>query len=77
VAAPRGPNRICGTGIYAAAIEQRIEVGLPDEARIVMGLSRMADRTMRLSCTIQDGHALVSCDKGTVNIEPVKWLHKE
>ena len=40
-------------------------------------LAELADRTMRLSCTIQDGHVLVGCDKGTVNIEPVKWLYKE
>ena len=108
---------------YTEAIEQWIEVGLPDEKRIKKGLSRsaqvlvvayggraaeiwwsplaskverqekltvlfipeaqsralaeLADRTMRLSCTIQDGHVLVGWDKGTVNIEPVKWLYKE
>lgn len=108
---------------YTEAIEQWIDVGLPDEKRIKKGLSRsdqvlvmayggraaeiwwsqlaskverqekltvlfipeaqsrelaaLADRTMRLSCTIQDGHAMFSSDKGSVNIEPVRWLARD
>lgn len=77
VATPRGPQPDLWHRDYAAAIEQRIEMGLPDEARIMMGLSRLAERTMRPSCTIQDGHAPVSCDRGAVNVEPVKWLARE
>jgi len=108
---------------YTEAIEQWIEVGLPDEKRIKKGLSRsaqvvvlayggraaeiwwsqlatkvgrqekltvlfipeaqsralaeLADRTMRLSCSIQDGHLMISSDKGTVTVEPVKWLARD
>ena len=108
---------------YTEAIEQWIEVGLPDEKRIKKGFSRsaqvvvlayggraaeiwwsqlatkverqekltvlfipeaqsralaeLADRTMRLSCSIQDGHLMISSDKGAVTVEPVKWLARD
>lgn len=35
-------------------------------------LAALADRTMRLSCTIQEGQVLFASDKGTVTVEPIR-----
>jgi len=33
-------------------------------------LAELASRTMQLQCTIQEGHVMVTCDAGMVEIEP-------
>jgi uncharacterized protein YaeQ len=39
-------------------------------------LAALADRTMQLQCTIQEGQVMVTCDAGVVEIEP-QVLHGE
>ncbi|HEX5338392.1 MAG TPA: YaeQ family protein [Gallionella sp.] len=34
-------------------------------------LAKFASRTMQLQCSIQEGHVMVTCDAGVVEIEPV------
>ena len=41
---------------------------LPVDA--TQALAELASRTMQLQCTIQEGHVLVTCEAGVVEIEP-------
>ncbi|MBK9161176.1 MAG: YaeQ family protein [Nitrosomonadales bacterium] len=41
---------------------------LPPEP--TQALAQLASRTMQLQCTIQEGHVMVTCDAGVVEIEP-------
>ncbi len=36
-------------------------------------LARMAERSMQLQATVQDGAVTLSGDAGSVHIEPVRW----
>jgi uncharacterized protein YaeQ len=40
-------------------------------------LAKLADRSMQLQCTIQDGLALVTQKDNVVEIEPLTWLPEE
>ena len=35
-------------------------------------LARFAERAMKLSVTIQDGAALIACERGSVSVEPAR-----
>ncbi|MFN7695341.1 MAG: YaeQ family protein [Burkholderiales bacterium] len=39
----------------------------------VQELTAMAERSMQLQATIQEGHVMLSSSKGSVDIEPVRW----
>ena len=44
---------------------------VPTEAS--QDLARMAERSMQLQATVQDGAVTISGDAGGVHIEPVRW----
>ena len=37
-------------------------------------LARMAERSMHLQATVQDGALTLSGDQGSVHIEPLRWM---
>jgi uncharacterized protein YaeQ len=36
-------------------------------------LTQLAERSMQLQATLQEGHLMLSGSKGTVEIEPLRW----
>lgn len=46
------------------------------DSEATQALAALADRTMQLQCTIQEGQVMVTCDAGVVEIEP-QVLHGE
>ena len=44
---------------------------IPTEA--ALELARLAERSMQLQATVQDGAVTISCSAGSVVIEPVRW----
>ena len=44
---------------------------VPTEASQELG--KMAERSMQLQATVQDGAVTLSGDKGSVHIEPTRW----
>lgn len=49
-------------------------INLPDEA--LEELAQLAQRTMRLQCTIQDGQMWISDGESSVQIEPMVWKQR-
>jgi len=37
-------------------------------------LARMAERSMQLQATVQDGAVTLSSEAGSVHIEPLRWM---
>ena len=44
---------------------------LPTE--VSQSLADLAERSMQLQATIQEGQLTLSSDKGTVFVEPIRW----
>ena len=44
---------------------------VPTEA--AQALARMAERSMQLQATVQDGAVTISGEQGSVHIEPLRW----
>lgn len=40
------------------------------DSATTLALAALASRTMQLQCTIQEGHIMITCDNGMVEIEP-------
>jgi len=49
-------------------------LNLPSAA--TQDLAKLANRSMQLQCTIQEGHMMFTSDDGVVEIEPVVWHGK-
>jgi uncharacterized protein YaeQ len=47
--------------------------GLARAHRGVAGLAKLAQRSMQLQATMQEGTLTLGDDKNTVDIEPVRW----
>ena len=43
---------------------------------VTQALAKLADRTMQLQCTLQEGVMMITSDDGMVEIEPVVWQGK-
>ncbi|MFA6921264.1 MAG: YaeQ family protein [Gallionella sp.] len=55
-------------------LENLTVMRLPTET--TQALAKLVSRTMQLQCTIQEGHMMITCDGGVVEIEPVIWHGK-
>jgi len=58
--------------------ENRDKLQRPDNLSVIklasettLALGSLASRTMQLQCTIQEGHIMITCDNGLVEIEPL------
>ena len=49
-------------------------INLPIES--TRALAKLAQRTMQLQCTIQEGHIMMTSNAGMIEIEPVVWQGK-
>ena len=54
------------------ARQSKLEVHYID-SEVAQQLGGLAERTMQLQATIQEGQLTLSSDKGTVFVEPVRW----
>ena len=56
-----------------ARLDNLTVLNLPPEAS--RGLAALAQRTMRLQCTVQDGHVWITDGQDTVSIQPIYLKH--
>ena len=51
----------------------KMSVGRPSNAEVAQQLGSLAERSMQLQATIQEGALTLSSNLGTVFVEPLRW----